>query len=192
MPERQHPPEQAKPRPLAPAGILALARNRTAPLLRVADQRGSDVERSEEQTEALAHTTRLAAGRRCVHRRRRPPCAHPHRRISRLERPRWRLSPGNAHRTCKAGGGPGDLADPRVSRKTRPQNCPVTGRKRAPGALAVTTDLSVPAAPGRLSQRTMARSGGRTAARFRTCSRMRKPPPGLAELPSRPGRAARR
>ena len=162
MPERQHPAEQAEGRPLAPAGILALARNRTAPLLRVADQRGSDVERSEEQTEALAHTTRLAAGRRCVHRRRRPPCAHPHRRISRLERPRWR----------------------RVSRKTRPQNCPVTGRKRAPGAIAFRRMERPPARCRGLPHGTRTRSDGTARADDRFRRRAIAPLP--STLPRRP------
>jgi hypothetical protein len=39
-------------------------------LLRVTDQRRPEVERSDKQQDALAHTTKLAQSQRCVHRRR--------------------------------------------------------------------------------------------------------------------------
>jgi hypothetical protein len=48
VPKREHPAEEAESRPLAPAVLLALAGDRSASLLGVADQRSSDVERSSK------------------------------------------------------------------------------------------------------------------------------------------------
>jgi hypothetical protein len=84
MPERQHPAEHGEAGPLAPAGILALARNRTAPRLSMTDQRGADVQSCEKQRHSPAHTTRLAAGQPCVNNRRRRPCGFPDRTILRV------------------------------------------------------------------------------------------------------------
>jgi hypothetical protein len=55
VPERKHPAEEAESRALAPAVLPALAPDRAAPLLHVADQRGCDVEGCEKQQAALEH-----------------------------------------------------------------------------------------------------------------------------------------
>jgi hypothetical protein len=65
VPEREHPPEEAESRSLAPAVLLALARDRTASLLSVADQRSSDIERCKKQQTAPEHAA-LSRPDRCT------------------------------------------------------------------------------------------------------------------------------
>jgi len=79
VPERQHPAERGEAGPLAPAGILARARHRTAPLLRMADQRGAEIQSCEKQRHSPADATRLVAGQQRVNNRRRCPCGFPQR-----------------------------------------------------------------------------------------------------------------
>lgn len=57
----EDPAEQAKAWSLAPTVVPALARDLTAPLLSVADQRGAEVERSEKQHRALEHCAQATA-----------------------------------------------------------------------------------------------------------------------------------
>ena len=58
--DRGRPAEETESRPLTPAVLPAIARDRTAALLRVADQGGSDVERSENLHATLEHTAMIA------------------------------------------------------------------------------------------------------------------------------------
>jgi hypothetical protein len=61
VPEREHPAEEAESRPLAPAVFPAPAPDRSASLLHVADQRGSNVEASEKQQAPLEHAGHVSA-----------------------------------------------------------------------------------------------------------------------------------
>lgn len=69
MVDRQHPAEQVDAGLLAPAIVLALARDRAASLLGVSDERGADPERAAEK-EGFAHTARVARRLQRVHRAR--------------------------------------------------------------------------------------------------------------------------
>ncbi len=60
VPDRGRPAEETESRPLTPAVLPAIAPDRTAALLRVADQGGSDVERSENLHATLEHTAMIA------------------------------------------------------------------------------------------------------------------------------------
>jgi len=66
VPDRQDPAKQVNARLLAPAVVLALARDRAAALLGVPDESGTDPERADENKGALAHTTRVVLRQRGV------------------------------------------------------------------------------------------------------------------------------
>ena len=75
MPDRQDPAKQVNARLLAPAVVLALARDRATSFLGVPDERGADPERADEKRSALAHTTRVGFRQRGVHRARGHGCS---------------------------------------------------------------------------------------------------------------------
>ncbi len=67
VPDRQDPAKQVNARLLAPAVVLALARDRAASLLGVPDESGTNPEHADENKGALAHTTRVVLRKRGVH-----------------------------------------------------------------------------------------------------------------------------